>query len=442
MNRFKNVTMLISIFVISFTAIFSGMTFKAEAAEDTLGLDAEASVLVDAETGRVLYEKNPDVVLGVASMAKMMTEYLVLEAVHNGKISWEQPVKINEYVHKLSAAPGLSNVGLTQGEDYTVKELYEAMAIHSGNAAAVALAEVVAGSEKNFVEEMNKKAEELNLGEYKFVNSTGLNNSSLLGNHPAGAPDEENVMSARATAKLAFHLLNDYPEVLETAKIPRLKFRDGREYPNFNWMLPTLVHHYEGVDGLKTGSTDFAGYSFTATAIRDGQRFISVVMKTNSANERFNETEKVLNYAFSSFSEEEILPAGYQAEGKKTIAVNKGKEDTVKIESKDPLTMVIKNGEKENYTTELVIDEDKLDKNGELTAPVNEGDVVGYLTVKTKEGESLSFLTEQGEKAAQVDVIASESVEKANGFVLMMRGIGGFFGDIWGSASSAIKELF
>ena len=113
---------------------------------------------------------------------------------------------------------------------------------------------------------MNKKAKEFGLEEYKFVNSSGLNNSDLLGNHPAGDADEENVMSAKATARLAYHLFNDYPEVIDTASKPVLKFRDGRDYKNFNWMLPGLVFEYQGVDGLKTGSTDFAGYGFTATA--------------------------------------------------------------------------------------------------------------------------------------------------------------------------------
>ena len=164
---------------------------------------------------------------------------------------WDQKVTIDEYVHKLSAAPGLSNIGLTQGETYTVKELYEAMAIFSGNAATVALAQLVGGTEKNFVKLMNEKAKELGLEDYNFVNSSGLNNTSLLGQYPAGNEDDENLMSARATAKLAYELLKDYPEVLDYAKVPRLKFRDGRTYDNFNWMLPGLIYEYEGVDGLK-----------------------------------------------------------------------------------------------------------------------------------------------------------------------------------------------
>ncbi|MDZ5474663.1 D-alanyl-D-alanine carboxypeptidase family protein [Bacillus sp. 31A1R] len=442
MHQFKKISLTLTVLFLCIATIFSGNVQQVEAAKDPLGLKAEAAILLDAKTGKILYAKNPDVILGVASMAKMMTEYLVLEAIANNKITWDQKVKINEYVHKLSAAPGLSNVGLTQGEEYTVEELYQAMAIHSGNAASVALAEIISGTEKNFVALMNKKAEELNLEDYKFVNSTGLNNSSLLGNHPAGNSDEENIMSARATAKLAYRLLTDYPEVLETASMPVLKFRDGREYKNFNWMLPTLIYQYEGVDGLKTGSTDFAGAGFTATAERNGQRFISVVMKAADKDERFSETRKILDYAFSNFGEEEIVKENYQVKKQKTLPVTKGKEDQVEIHTKEAINMVIKNGEKDNYKTVLVLDKEKLNKKGELTAPVKKGDKVGYLTIEPKEGKELGFLTKEGQKQIKVDVIAANDVEKANWFVLMMRGIGGFFGDIWGSVSSAVKGMF
>ncbi len=440
--RLKSFSIWVMTLTIAFTLSMAASVSPVKAEEDPLGITAEAAILLDAETGKILYAKNPDVVLGVASMSKMMTEYLLLEAIDEGKIKWDQKVQINAYVHELSGAPGLSNVGLTEGEEYSVEELYQAMAIHSGNAATVALAELIAGSEKNFITLMNKKAEELQIEDYKFVNSSGLNNSSLLGNHPAGGADEENVMSARATAKLAYHLINDYPEVIETAKMPELQFRDGRTYKNFNWMLPGLVFEYAGVDGLKTGSTDFAGAGFTATAEKNGQRVIAVVMKAATKDERFTEMRKILDYAFGNFTNEEIVEQGYQVKGQKTLPVTKGKEDEVSIESKDSISMVVKNGEKDQYKTVLKIDEDKLNKDGELTAPVKKGDKVGTLTIEPVQGEGLGFLTEAGQKEITVDVIATEDVEKANWFVLMMRGVGGFFGNLWDSASTAVKGIF
>ena len=440
MRQAKQLTSLLAVLTLLLTCVFSFPANNAYAAEDDeLGLSAEAAILIDAETGQILYEKNADKLLGVASMSKMMTEYLVLEAIDKGKISWDQKVTIDEYVHKLSAAPGLSNIGLTQGETYTVKELYEAMAIFSGNAATVALAQLVGGTEKNFVKLMNEKAKELGLKDYNFVNSSGLNNSSLLGESPAGNEDDENLMSARATAKLSYQLLKDYPEVLDYAKVPRLKFRDGRTYDNFNWMLPGLIYEYEGVDGLKTGSTEFAGACFTATAEKNGQRYISVVMKTDSKNSRFTETKKVLDYAFNNFTTEEILAKGYQDKSQKTVGVSKGKEDSVAIKTNKAVELVVKNGEEENVKTKLVINKDKLDEDGNLVAPVKKGDKIGYLTVETDN----NYGTITGDsKGVRVDVVAAETVEKANWFVLSMRAVGGFFGDMWGSITGAVKGLF
>ena len=286
-------------------------------AESDLGLQAEASIIIDGKTGQIIYENNTDKVLGIASMSKMLTEYLVMGAIQSKKITWDQKVNINEYVHNLSKTNlGASNIGLTQGQDYTVKELYSAMAVYSGNAATVALAELVGGSEKNFVKLMNEKAKQLGLKDYKFVNSTGLNNADLLGKYPTGDEKEENVMTARDTALLAYHLINDFPEVLNYAGISKLKFR-GVEYPNFNFMLPGLTFAYDGVDGLKTGHTDFAGYAFTGTAIRNGQRYITVVMKSTSQITRFDDSKELMDYAFGQFSKEEILPATFQVKEKK-----------------------------------------------------------------------------------------------------------------------------
>ena len=431
-------------FTLVFVLILSQFAYqpgKAEAESD-LGLKAEASIIIDGKTGQVIYEHNAEKVLGIASMSKMMTEYIVLEAIKNGKITWDQKVKINEYVHNLSKAPNLSNVGLTQGEDYTVKELYEAMAVYSGNAATVALAELVSGSEKKFVELMNKKAKELGLQNYKFVNSSGLNNKDLLGNYPAGNESEENVMTARDVALLAYHLVTDYPEVLDYASISKLKFRDGKEYSNFNWMLPGLIFAYDGVDGLKTGSTDFAGYAHTATAIRNDQRYITVVMKSTSKNERFADSTKLMDYAFGQFSKEEVLPANYQVKGKETISVVKGKEDIVNVETKDALNLLVENGKKDNYQVNLVVDKSKLNEDGELTAPIKKGEKLGYLKVEAKDGKNYGFIADGESKAITVDVVAAGSVEKANWFVLSMRAIGGFFGDIFSGVVSTVKGWF
>ncbi|MBS4193461.1 D-alanyl-D-alanine carboxypeptidase [Bacillus sp. FJAT-49705] len=421
-------------------------------AEDILNINGDAAILVEAETGKVLYSKNADQVLGIASMTKMMTEYILLEAIEEGKVKWDQEYSVSEYVWKISHDTNLSNVPLRRDGKYKIRELYQAMTIYSANAATIAIAETIAGSEKNFVKMMNEKAEELGLEDYKFVNSSGLNNKDLKGYHHTGTEEEENVMSARDTAKLASALINRFPEVLETTSIPKMTFREGTEdaivMENWNWMLPSLVYGFEGVDGLKTGTTDFAGYCFTGTAERNGTRYITVIMNAKddsgkgSYKSRFDETKKMLDYAFSNFSKEEIVPANYEVKGKKTLPVTKGKEDKVKIHTKDPITMVLKNGEKENYKPKLVLDKKKLNEKGELTAPIKKGEKIGTLTLESPSDKDLEFLSEDGKSKIAVDVVAADDVEKANWFVLTMRGIGSFFGNVWGGISSTVQGWF
>ncbi|WP_251025456.1 MULTISPECIES: D-alanyl-D-alanine carboxypeptidase family protein [unclassified Bacillus (in: firmicutes)] len=438
----KKISKMTLIFTFVFVLVMSQFAYQpgeAVAESDNLGLKAEAAIIIDGETGQIVYEKNADKVLGIASMSKMMTEYIIMESIENGKISWDQKVKINKYVHDLSKAPNLSNVGLTEGEDYTVKELYQAMAVYSGNAATVALAQLVSGSEKSFVKLMNEKAKELGLKNHKFVNASGLNNSDLLGQYPSGDEDDENIMTAKDTALLAYRLINDYPEVLKIASIPKLKFRDGKEYPNFNWMLPGLIFEYKGVDGLKTGSTDFAGYGHTGTVIRDGQRYITVVMKSTNKNQRFADSTKLMNYAYATFKKEKVLPANYQVKGKETLPVVKGKEKDVKIQSEKAIELLVENGGKDNYKTDLVIDKNKLNDDGKLTAPIKKGEKLGYITVTPKKGEDYGYINGDPVK---VNVVAAESVEKANWFVLSMRAVGGFFGDVWSSVASTVKGWF
>lgn len=430
---------------------------RVSAAEDTLNINAAAAILVDAETGRVLYEKNPDTVLGIASMTKMMTEYLLLEAIHKGKVSWDQEYSVSEYVYNVSQDyPALSNVPLRRDGVYTVHELYEAMTIYSANGATIALAEIIAGSETNFVKMMTEKANELGLKDFKFVNATGLNNSNLIKHLPEGQQiignqDEENVMSARAAATLAIHLIKDYPEILETTSIPVKVFKEGTDdsivMENWNWMIPELAKKNgtpadPSVDGLKTGTTDFAGACFTGSAVKNGNRYITVVLNAGGDNprtNRFNETEKLFTYAENNFKKEKILPKDYQVKGKKTLPVNKGKKDKVNIYTKDAIDLVMKNGEKDQYKPVLVLDKKMLNKDGELTAPLKKGDKVGYIKLEAKDDQELQFL---GGKTPQVDVVVGEDVEKANWFVLSMRGIGSFFGDIWGGISSTVKGWF
>lgn len=428
--------------IVTVLTLFCSMFFTYSSAfaetNSALNVEAGAAILVEAKSGKILYQKNPDERLAIASMTKMMTEYLVHEAVAKGKIKWDQKTKVSEYAHIISQDRSLSNVPLENGGTYTVKELYEAMAIYSANGATIALAELIGGSEANFAKMMNEKAKELGLKNYKFVNSTGLINKDLKGKQPEGtSPDEENEMSAKDCALLAQHLLQDYPKVLDTAKIPKMTFQKGGKYPidmsNWNWMLKGLVKGYEGVDGLKTGHTDQAGYCFTGTAERNGMRLISVVIKTNSETARFDETKKLFDYGFTNFQTKTVYSKGSQVKGHETVHVNKAKDTEVPVQTKEEIILPMPKGNQDIYKTDFKA------VNKENEAPIKKGTTLGYMTVSAKDPNDVGFLTG---KSMQVDLVTKQEVEKANWFVLSMRSIGSFFSGIWNGTVDTVKGWF
>lgn len=428
--------------LIALTTII-GQPLSANA--DSLDIKADSAILVDGNTGKVLYAKNADQLLPPASMTKMMTEYLVWDAIDKGEITWETTTQISDYAYSISANSSFSGVGLRQQQDYTVKELYEAMAINSDNATTIALAELISGNESEFVKLMNQTGEELGLADFKFVNSTGLDNKDLDGGHPEGTDENDtNLLSARSSAQLAFHLVNNYPEALEISKIPEIDF-DGQTIRNYNYMLPHEAifleqFFYEGVDGLKTGFTDLAGYSFTGTAMRNDQRLITVVMKTGSEEERFEETAKLLDHGFSQFEQQEIYPAGYQIDNLKTMPVSKGKEKSVKVSLSEAFSIPIKAEDAEKYSIEYSIDEDKVNGEGELVAPIEAGEVVGTAELVYDGEEDYGYLFNDTE--GKVNIVTEDAVEKSNWFMLTIGAIGDFFGNLFTTAVDWVKGLF
>lgn len=262
-------------------------------------LKSRAAFLIDADRDRVLFDKNSHESLGVASMSKIMSELLVLEAIDEGMLDWDDAIDISDYAYTISHQPGFASIELKQDERYLVRDLFHGMAITSANGATIALAEAVAGSEKEFVALMNEKAELLGLADSHFVNSTGLTNHDLQDNHTTGSVDDYNEMSAHDLAELAKYTLHHYPDLLDMTRLPEFDIED-KTFDNSNWMLPGAKENflgvdvtYDGVDGLKTGYTSDAGYGFTGTVQIDGTRFISVVIGTEGFDERFIETGKL-----------------------------------------------------------------------------------------------------------------------------------------------------
>ncbi|HBL6540037.1 TPA: D-alanyl-D-alanine carboxypeptidase [Listeria monocytogenes] len=443
----KNIIKKTGIVIMAASLAVSGFLVSPKAAQaaEAPNVNANAAIAIEESTGKILYSKDADKLMGIASMTKMMDEYLLLEAIDKGQIKWDDKVTISEYAYKVSQDTSLSNVPLRLGEEYTVQELYEAMAIYSANGAAIAISKKIAGSEKEFVDAMNKKADELNLGEHQFVNATGLNNEDLKGGQQVGGPKDENKMTARGMAKLAKHLINDYPDVLKTASTTKKEFRKGTsdqiDMTNWNWLLPGLIYGRKGVDGLKTGTTDYAGMCLTATAVQDGMRVITVVLHANGGapgehtSARFDETNKMLDYAFNNFKVKEVQKAGSKVKNPSTIAVDKGKEDTVGLVTKDAVKLVVpKNGNEPKLNTKVTMKEKTIE------APVKKGTEVGKMEVSLKDGDKLGYV--DGKQTETIDVLTASDVEKANWFMLSTQAVGSFFTGIGNYVSDGVKGWF
>ncbi|MBB6677783.1 D-alanyl-D-alanine carboxypeptidase [Cohnella lubricantis] len=410
---------------------------KASAAVDTSGLslEADSAILMDAETGQVLYQNNADEALPPASMTKMMTEYLVYKAITEGKLSWDQVITVQE-----NAALQIgSRVFLAEGDKHTVEELYKAMAIGSANDATVQLAETVGGSEEAFAKLMNDTAKELGMNDSHFINSTGLDRADMPEKYQPTSIEGETVMSAKDSATLARHIILTYPDFLDIAKIQSFKFRPTDKDPvvNWDWMLESNKNvtnfkkfAYPGVDGLKTGHTSKAGNCFTGTALQNGTRLIAVVMgvpgDTNDG-QRFLETAKLFDYGFNNFEKKTLVEAKSTIVDHETLKVKKGAHKSVPVVTATDISALLPKGK----TVEVTVNE-VTPVADPLPAPIKQGDKVGTATYSYTDPATQEIVN------ATVDLIASEDVKKAGWFKLLMRAIGDFFSGLF----NGIVDLF
>ncbi|MDZ5782501.1 D-alanyl-D-alanine carboxypeptidase family protein [Marinococcus luteus] len=405
-------------------AIWTFGSVPAQAAEPDI--EASASIMIDADTGQVVFEDNTDELLSAASMSKMMTEYIVNKAVEDGDISWNDEVAISDKVRELSLQTNLSNVPLRQDETYTVEELYEAMAIYSANGATIALAEHIEGSEAAFADRMNQQAGELGMENYEFVNATGLNNSMMMDHAPEGSEENaENMMSANDTALLAYHLLDEYPEVLDVAGIPKKTFKEGTEEPtdmiNWNKMLPGLEQEYEGVDGLKTGTTDLAGNAFTGTIEQDGNRYISVVMNAETKMSRFTETAKLYDYAERELESRTLVEKGAEIDGESSIEVEGGQEESIDVTAGEKLELISSEEIEPEY--EIAVSKSE--------APIEKGEEVGTVVVANSEASYV----QGGASRTEVPLTADEAVEERGWFGNIVQSVSNLFISVWHAAA-------
>lgn len=369
-------------FAIAFLFLPS-VVVRAEQPKIELAPEARSAILIERDTGAVLYEKNAHEPLPPASMTKIMTMLLIMEAIDQGKLKIDERVRASEY----AASMGGSQIFLEPGEEMTVDDLLKGVAIGSGNDASVALAERIAGSEEAFVHMMNEKARQLGLKHTTFENTTGL----PAKNHYSTAYD----MAVMAKELLKYDLITKYTGTYEDY----LRQHTDKKF----WLVNTnrLVKFYPGVDGLKTGYTSEAKYCLTATAKKGNMRVIAVVFGAPTPKARNAQITKMLDYAFSHY---ETKPLYKKGETITTLPVSKGKKRSVAVVTSEPLSVLLKKGEK----SEAIKAAWKL--NEKVKAPVKKGDVLGTLIIK-----------KDGSVIAKSPLVAKEQVEEANMWELFKR---------------------
>ena len=328
------------------------------AAQPELSLSCRAACLIDQDTGTILYEKNADQQMPIASITKVMTLLLTFEAVHDGRLTMDTLVPVSEHAYHM----GGSQIWLEPGEQFTLDEMIKAICVSSANDAAVAVAELVGGSEPGFVQMMNARAAELGMTNTTFHNACGLD-------------IEGHLSTARDVAVMSRQILNTCPEVLHYTGIWTDTLRNGQtQLVNTN----KLLRRYNGITGLKTGTTSGAGVCISASATRDGLNLIAVVLGAPSSKERFESATTLLDYGFAAYR---AAPLPAMEDRPLLIKVKRSPEESVPLDySALPETLLMPKEGAAELTAQITLPE-------ELNAPVQQGQAVG--TVRISAGETL-----------------------------------------------------
>lgn len=336
-------------------------------ATTTQGVDltphAGAAILIDYETGQILYEKNSSEKLYPASMTKMMSLLLVVEAIHNGKLNWDTQVTASEHASSM----GGSQIFLKVGETMSVEDLYKASTVASANDAIVALAEKLAGSEENFAAMMNEKAKQLGLEQSHFVNATGLH-------------DDNHYSCAKDMAAIGRALIKEgQDDILRFTSTYDDYIREDSE--NKFWLVNTnkMIRTYQGMDGLKTGFTQNSQYCITVSAKRDGLRLIGVVMKEETKENRTKEAAAMLDYGFSTYGYKVEMPQG---EVITQLKVENGKPQEINLITKQEIGHIVSKGNEVKIVDQKI----QLDKK---KAPIQQGETVGKVILQMEDGTSV-----------------------------------------------------
>lgn len=347
------------------------LPFQSRAVE--LNVAGKSALLMDMATGTVLYESNAHEKLAPASVTKVMTMLLIMEAIDGGKIGWDDTVTASE----AAAAKGGSQIYLKVGETMSVSDMVKSIAVSSANDCACAMAEHIAGSESAFVELMNSRAKELRMNDTNFVNCTGLDDGENASQHRTSAYD---------IALMSRQLLKYHPDITKFTTIWMDTVRGGAfGLANTN----KLIRFYDGATGLKTGFTSGAGYCLSASAEREGLGLIAVVMGCKTSQERFAACKSMLDYGFANFAL--ISPALPE---NAAVPVKLGRQDTVRAIPGEAAELLVDKAQRNNISTDVKLD-------AEVTAPVSQGQRLGTLTVRA--GEQI---------LAEVPLVAAEGVAR------------------------------
>ena len=436
----KKIVCALSIFAVGATTVTPAIYAQddAKAKEEAAAVqDVQSYIAIEQTSGKILMQNNQDEVRGIASMSKMISQYLILEAIKNGEVTWETQIPVSDRVHQLSANYSLSNVPLLPSEKYTIKELFDAISIYSANAATLAVAEYIGGSEANWIERMKAKLDEW-----------GIKDADK---NPSYGDEDENSMSARSVAIIAKNLVNDFPEILKVSSISTQTFRPNSsgttKMDNFNYLLPGLLFEYEGVTGLKTGTSDASGASITTTATRNGFSVIVVSMGSKEPLNRFKVTRHLLDEVFKKYEGLLVGAPGKSVQNLAPIQLEGGTEETLGVDyGKTFIAAVPKGTALSQIKISFTPSDDVKTEDGKVKAPVKAGQTVGTLNFEMP-GENLGYV--DGKDHGTVEALAAFDVETSNVVTESMRGAKGFidqmvqkvqdfFGGIW----SKIQSVF
>ena len=373
-------------------------------AED-FSVAAKHAIAVEVSTGKVLYEQDAQKPASIASISKLLSVYLVYEALEKGEIQLDTMVDISDYPYSLTANTELSNVNL-DARSYSVSDLLNASLITSSNSAIIALAEKIAGSEAAFVDKMKAKVAEWGITDATIVNTSGLDNSDLGENiYPGSKPDDSNQFSALDVAIIARRLILDYPQVLNITSLNAYDF-GGYTYYSTNQMLSEGTHARGGVDGLKTGTSNSAGSSFVATTTQANMRIITVVLNatdglTNSDN-RFVETNNLMNYVYNNYSAITLVKKGEAFENSSVKLFNGTKASSPAVATAD-LLAIQKNTSEQPVTATFTSNQIEFD------APITSGTVVGQLKIVDNDLIGVGYL----DNIAQIDMAIPTTIKTA-----------------------------